>query len=293
MNQRYFYLNDKKQLQGPHSMQQLEELCDSGAITEGTLVAMEGGDQWSPFRTYRAGGSTVPTAPNVPAIPADAATTSGAGAAAAVPPSGFIDNAIYSWKKIFIWKGRATRAEFWSLILFNFLLSIGLSIVFGVGAALSGPLMNFLQLIVFAAFCLVTFSAMVRRFHDVGISTFWALFSQILPVITITYAVWKVVDTFMRLTKLFDWDRWVSDFVTITEGIGVTGATPEAEDALGVLFEELQPFFTGTIEYTLGVVTLGIFIIPSICSLGCFVISLIDGQRKTNKYGPSPKYSAQ
>ncbi len=287
MNQRYFYLNDKKQLQGPHSMQQLEELCASGSISEDTLVAMEGGDQWQPFRALRAGGTSSSAMPAIPAAPAASA---GGETTVDETPKGFIDNAVYSWKKIFIWKGRATRAEFWSLLLFNFLLSIGLSIVFGLGAAVSMDIMNMLQLVAFAAFCLVTFSAMVRRFHDVGVSTFWAIFSQVLPVITISYAVWQVIDTFARLSKLFDWDRWVSDIVTITEGIQVTGATPEANEALSALFEELTPFLTGTLEYTFGVIMIGIVIIPTVCALGCFIISLIDSQRKTNKYGVSPKY---
>lgn len=49
MNPQYHYLDANQQTVGPHSVSELEKLQREGVITSQTLVAAEGGTEWTPF----------------------------------------------------------------------------------------------------------------------------------------------------------------------------------------------------------------------------------------------------
>ena len=70
--------------------------------------------------------------------------------------------------------GRSTRNEFWFFVLFNVLISLGLTIVGELlGAYIGG--FGFLQGIYSLATLVPTFAVCVRRLHDTGRSGFWIL----------------------------------------------------------------------------------------------------------------------
>ena len=79
----------------------------------------------------------------------------------------FVESIESAFRKYFVWKGRASRSEFWWFFLFCFLGSIGTTLVdliYGV------PVLN-------TVFILGTFfpslSVFVRRLHDTGHSGWW------------------------------------------------------------------------------------------------------------------------
>ena len=79
----------------------------------------------------------------------------------------FVESIESAFRKYFVWKGRASRSEFWWFFLFCFLGSIGttpVDLIYGV------PVLN-------TVFILGTFfpsrSVFVRRLHDTGHSGWW------------------------------------------------------------------------------------------------------------------------
>lgn len=86
-----------------------------------------------------------------------------------------------SWKyflrcldKYAIFSGRARRSEYWSFVLWTFLLSIPLSLmdilIFG-SSADTGPVTTLFYLLVF----IPQYAVLARRLHDVGRSAWWFL----------------------------------------------------------------------------------------------------------------------
>jgi uncharacterized membrane protein YhaH (DUF805 family) len=83
------------------------------------------------------------------------------------------------WRKTFSFEGRASRKEFWSFFLLNFLVVFVVAIV---GAVIDYPLAPFLYYLV----SLVPYlSLSVRRAHDSDRSGFWVL----VPVYSLFLAV--------------------------------------------------------------------------------------------------------
>ena len=69
--------------------------------------------------------------------------------------------------------GRATRTEYWLFALFNFLVSIAFSALFGLSAAMRAPGGVVIALLILEAlYCLAVLipclAVAVRRFHDQG-----------------------------------------------------------------------------------------------------------------------------
>lgn len=91
-------------------------------------------------------------------------------------------------KKIFDYKGRARRSEFWWWALFSAIIGISLSII-----ALPLPTISLvIQLPVSIYFALVGMSVTTRRLHDTGRSGWWYAASIIAGVVLI---IWFVIET--------------------------------------------------------------------------------------------------
>lgn len=79
------------------------------------------------------------------------------------------------WKKYFVFSGRATRKEFWTFALVNFVFFM---IIF-VGGYLISSFTPYDLSWIYSVFLLITllpsFGVMMRRFHDAGYSGWWSL----------------------------------------------------------------------------------------------------------------------
>ena len=93
---------------------------------------------------------------------------------------GFVESIESAFRKYFVWKGRASRSEFWWFYLFSILGSIVTTLVdliYGV------PVLN--TVFILATF-IPTLSVFIRRLHDTGHSGWWYWIS-FLPILIYSY----------------------------------------------------------------------------------------------------------
>ncbi len=89
------------------------------------------------------------------------------------------------WKKSFVWKGRATRAEYWWPVLINSL--IGAATGFLVGLLSGNPVVIVLAVAYFLFYIATIFpglAVLVRRFHDRNKSAWFAFMPLWLSLIS-------------------------------------------------------------------------------------------------------------
>jgi uncharacterized membrane protein YhaH (DUF805 family) len=98
-------------------------------------------------------------------------------------------------KKYAVFEGRARRSEYWFFFLFNFLISLGISIVVGVLSSAAGVDLSFLSFVYALAVLIPSIAVAVRRLHDTDRSGWWILISLIPCVGTIILLVFLVQDS--------------------------------------------------------------------------------------------------
>lgn len=169
---------------------------------------------------------------------------------------------IVVFKKMFVWRGRATRMEYWSFWLFSNIISAGISLFGNIAGSaetyayserssylysdmggMFGPAMM-VQLAVSLIFVIPGISVAIRRLHDIGRSGIWLLASPVLAIII-----------------------FISTCMTIA-----SAATHSSSAA----------FWPAIM-----MISIVLFIIISITM---FVFMVSDSERGSNKYGASPKY---
>ena len=101
-------------------------------------------------------------------------------------------------KKYAVFTGRARRAEFWYFVLFNFIVSMVLQMLFGSVAetaedGAASPL-AFLPVLYTLVILLPSLAVAIRRLHDTGRSGWWILIALIPLVGTIVLIVFYVQD---------------------------------------------------------------------------------------------------
>ena len=102
---------------------------------------------------------------------------------------GFVESIESAFRKYFVWKGRASRSEFWWFYLFNILgsiVTILVDLIYGL------PVLNTIFIL---ATLFPNLSVFVRRLHDTGHSGwwYWILFT-IIGIIPIFYWICKAGD---------------------------------------------------------------------------------------------------
>ena len=92
----------------------------------------------------------------------------------------FVESIESAFKKYFVWKGRASRSEFWWFYLFYFvgtLVTTLVDLIYGV------PVLN----TIFTLATLIPFlSVFIRRLHDTGHSGWW-YWIVLLPIVIYSY----------------------------------------------------------------------------------------------------------
>lgn len=183
----YYYLDSEHKPCGPHSREQLLHMLQNNTLTPDTLVAADGGAAWVPLQHLQEQHNTTATCPYCNnAIPMGAEHNDTQPPLYCphcnkqlhpAAPNSMLCNMGYGCKHLFRFKGRATRMEFWSMLLLSLFLIPALHIAGGffflwtvehgyesLPLAIIGFLgMWVLQLLIFAALC-------TRRMRDAGFS---------------------------------------------------------------------------------------------------------------------------
>ena len=198
----YYYLNEQKEVQGPFTAGQMRRMMADGTINGQTLASEAGGGDWRPLESLT-------LADDVPAVelgpcPHCQEALEGAEEPAVCPHCGrnlhpgtdnLWQNAVYAFKQMFDFRGRATRREFWSFILYSYLVQYGLAfvaILLGMTVVDVGHLDTaWFALVVLPGLVLIPpkLAVTVRRLHDRGHSGWWLLL-----VLVMSFAALRVCE---------------------------------------------------------------------------------------------------
>lgn len=205
--QTWYYAENGEQ-RGPFTEDEMTALVRDGALASETLVWNPGLTEWTALRGTSLGAllpATPPLPPpaaagaSVPSVgspslakesPADASAANGpAGAPPYADARPAPDDADLPMWDYFVravtrdyvgFQGRARRKEYWSYVLFSFLIVVGATFVaaFLFGEGLGNVVNGLLGL----AFLLPGLAALVRRLHDVGY-TGWLALLMLVPLL--------------------------------------------------------------------------------------------------------------
>lgn len=104
-----------------------------------------------------------------------------------------LNSYISTFKKYNQFSGRSGRSEFWTFVLFQFLINIAITIlgyIFTLISEYLGYLTSFLYFVFFAATLLPYIAVLVRRLHDTGRSGWWywiSLVPLVGPIVLIVF----------------------------------------------------------------------------------------------------------
>ncbi len=294
----YYYIQEGKTL-GPYTREQLAQLHQDAVITPETRIAEDGGEAWLSYAELVADSE-----PHLPPLQ-DAGETITETCLhcesdipldkGAIPVScprcykemrpkddGIWSQFAFAFTRFATLRGRATRREFWSYTLVLLLLG------FLVGLVLTGAggLLNIVTLI-------PSFTIMVRRFHDVGLSGWWVVLVQVVPVLliaaslaTFAYAFAAAFGGFEKaynaIARIFELNAQLDELTGITgymtRQLLERQVATIGEAALSALWD----------YHALYIIALGI--LPLACALFGFIVCCLDSKPGRNKYGLSPKY---
>lgn len=188
----YFVILNDQQV-GPVTVDALLEMAKQNPILPGTLVWTEGMENWAPVSQTPLAALLMsrPMAPPPPPTawkPPDlgrslALTGAHAGAekgTAPIPGIGFVDAIKLGFLKYAVFKGRASRSEYWWFTLFYFLSGVVAGII---------PILLIFWLI---GLLVPALAVAVRRLHDTGRSGWWYLISFV-PIVGFLVLIYFLV----------------------------------------------------------------------------------------------------
>ncbi len=307
----YYYLKDSTPV-GPFSLEELHALHLAEKITLDTMVSKVGATEWLQYAVLvpKDTGSNLPPVPSAAPAPApepvDAFSVAEAGCPhcfADLPisqkrevphvcPKCFSDihskekslwgYFIYAFSQYATFKGRATRTEFWSFILFTIIFSI---VIAGVGIVIPFVSLTF-ELIIF----LPSLAVLFRRFHDVNLSGWWVILIKTVPIITLTAAFIHFIRTATIIGG--DMEKLADVLFVPTQAVPTHAMTeaPQVTNGYEMDGEALVEILTQAWMQTWGMITICAIIIPLACAIFGFVVCVTDSKRGVNKYGVSTKY---
>ncbi|MBQ2379364.1 MAG: DUF805 domain-containing protein [Akkermansia sp.] len=331
MDKRYFYLGaDRTTPKGPHTLPELSGMLLRGEITPATEVAAEGDSRWLALGSLLMQSPVNQYAPNLPPIPGE--NTPGASISPFLPPlpqkigscpackqelpdgeSGQLPTECphcgfrlrpandttwqyirFGLSRLFTWRGRATRKEYWStwfalligtlpllfLSFLTFTVCTAISLSKHTGTALTAAewasditmLPAWITIGIFLIYelwtAIVLISMTVRRLHDIGRSGWIFLAACIASIMWQAYYYYKIAISIAAV-------NWKLIFA-IEDTISRNERIKEITTDLNMVAYEGW----GAALYLINM-ALGLLI---------FVLMLMDSERGANKYGPSSKY---
>lgn len=196
----YYYLNSCRQPVGPLTEEQLKSAIRTEALLPETLVVPEGNSEWVPLSSLPEMAEELAIIENssMGACPNCGKDITGfimpahcphCGYELALPPedrANLWKNFVFSMKKSFTLRGRATRMEYWSFVLFeNIILYVlsGIMTMLMVSALpvctpedtdMLGMILFLMVIFIPTVLMMIPYvSVSVRRLHDIGASGVW------------------------------------------------------------------------------------------------------------------------
>lgn len=265
---KYYYLNEQKEVQGPFTAAEMRRMMVEGVIDGHTLASMEGGSGWQQLALL---DLTDEAAPSVPAAELGACPHCGTALVAAEVPAecphcgkalhpgteDLAQNAWYAFKQSFNYRGRATRREYWSFMLFSLIVQYGVPFILG---GITGIMVNvdslegnnlhspsaaiwvvmILSVLIQLTLLVSSLGVTVRRLHDTGHSGWW---------VAVTFCCMLSFPVSLALAGFADDTRMV-----------------------------------------MGTILILLILAVGCASLFIFILTLCASQRGPNKYGPSLLY---
>ncbi len=304
----YYYLNENREPQGPHSLDELSTMMAKGAVSPMTLVARLGGKQWEPLGSLL---SREPLAaadvggPPPPPLPASLGCCPSCGTLLQATEEGNMPQACPKcWREFLpatnsIWSnfklamsnyakfsGRATRAEFWGYqIVMNAIFIVLLLAIIIPLAPLFPPIWEAIQEIGLenlAAMPQAEMEGYLREavkeagsFDLPGLSMGIIIIAAIcLLVSTFLIIIPSISINFRRMHDRGYSGWWVIAYMGVEACSNVLDELAAKESSFGVLTSL-------SLLLALGSIAFWIFML---------IVWMSDSQRGPNKYGPSSKY---
>ncbi len=318
MKQYYYYHLGKAT--GPHSLDELQQLHDTGVISADTRISYEGADAWVSYESLsgeRAAGDAATQQASPPDSPAAASATDRAPVFPASTGE-IVENAcphckgalcigddhrlplhcpscktelraredgmwaqfLFVFSRYASFRGRARRREFWSYTLIVLLLGF---------ATLFIGMSNIFAL----AVMLPSYAVMARRLHDIELSGWWVLPIKLLPTLCIAGAVTLYVSLVhqafgsIQAAKTLIW-RYIELKDKLSELHGVSGFLVRQQ--VEKLEQTIWHAFVDPLVEHIGIYVFLLVVVPASCMILGLIVCCRDSQSGVNKYGISPKY---
>ncbi|MBQ8479653.1 MAG: DUF805 domain-containing protein [Akkermansia sp.] len=289
----YYYLNENREPQGPHTLDELRALLATGKLQPDTKAARKGDSTWRDLQAVLDTPAQVMSAPpqSAPAgtCPACATELSAANnqLPECCPACGYRlrafnihdlwQNFVLALRKSFTIKGRAPRIEYWSFVLFStIIVQVFLTVLQIVAVsmlpedtltALDNPGANNMP-------DELPTGALIMLFV-LGLVYFLLNLAVMVPHITVT------------IRRLHDVGRsgmWLLGYfvllgVWILSLLSMVAALPFLSQTEATPYDSVLP-----------IMFVVMLLITLAACLYIFILTVLDSQRGPNKYGPSPKY---
>lgn len=291
----YYYLNENKEPQGPHTIDELRALLATGKLQPDTKAARKGDPGWrdlqavldAPVQVMSMARQSAP-AGTCPACATELSATDNQ-LPERCPGCGYRlrafnihdlwQNFVLALRKSFVIKGRAPRIEYWSFVLFStIILNVFLT-------ALQIVAVSMLPTDAVAALDASLESDHMPEQLAGGVLIMLFLLGIVYFAINLAVMVPHITVTVRRLHDVGRSGKWLLGYFLLIALWMVS---------LIAMVAALAPYEAATdtpdIVAAFPIAFIVMLLITFAYSLYFFILTLLDSQRGPNKYGPSPKY---
>ncbi len=317
----YYYLDSKRNICGPYSREQMCAYLLNGTITPESLCAAAGEQNWRPLSEQEwmrgSEAAETPKSVNMGNCPCCGAEQVGfqlpSACSSCGAPQAPKDSSMWSFfclalRRLFCFKGRSQRKEYWAYVLFSCLFILLSDVLIIVGMFGHWIQMGTLLIVYNSLVGLLIYPLLVRRLHDIGLSGRWIIIPFVLSLISCITTVNAIIHntappTVTALVEEESGTMSKEDFsrkypgVFLSEGQGeIQYRVSKERYSTFAGFKQIEEI-TDRINYPFGTspamktVAQLFSILNQLVGILIFVAACIDSRRGANKYGPSSKYT--